>query len=157
MAAVSAMANEGWDLPEWSPDTFDLAAELRVNERLQQEDLDELAEWAARQRALPALRGALAVSLRCLTPKAQSAQSGRNSNPGSDQRRPVATLVLQRPTWSSSCTAATTTWTPPSSVSTTTTRSAPEHRRSLAEETLRLPLFGRRPKCCKLISALLTN
>lgn len=81
MAAVSTMADEGWDLPEWSPDTFDLAAELRVNERLQQEDLDELAEWAARQRALPALRGALAVSLRCLTPKAQSALSGRNSNP----------------------------------------------------------------------------
>ncbi|XP_034230751.1 alpha-tocopherol transfer protein-like [Thrips palmi] len=44
------------DLPAWVPGAFDLAGELAANPRLRQEDLDELATWARKQHALPAMQ-----------------------------------------------------------------------------------------------------
>ncbi|KAK3910647.1 Alpha-tocopherol transfer protein-like [Frankliniella fusca] len=46
----------GSDLPDWSPDSFDVERELRVNPRLRREDLEEMKEWASRQRSIPAMQ-----------------------------------------------------------------------------------------------------
>lgn len=58
MAPGAGGEDEGWDLPPWDKDSFDLDKEMARNPRLQRQDLRELGEWAARQRGrgLPALR-----------------------------------------------------------------------------------------------------
>ncbi|XP_026286507.1 alpha-tocopherol transfer protein-like [Frankliniella occidentalis] len=53
---MAAQDSDDGDLPPWTADAFDVERELRVNDRLRREDLDEIQEWARRQRNLPAMR-----------------------------------------------------------------------------------------------------